>query len=279
MMMIPKSGTFESGGLALHYLEWGAPDAPPVVLLHGLRAYGQWFEEFCEPAAAHLRLIALDQRGRGRSAWAGPGEYTTDHYVADVHALAGALGLARFGLVGHSMGGWNAVAYAAKYPGQVRSLVIVDSAPELDPAGLARIKAELARTPQAFANLAEARAFLAGLHHRATPRSLETRLQWMLAPREDGTLGWRIDPRIFDPNIPRDPPERMWGELAALACPTLIVRGAITDIVTRASCEQMLAALKQGELVEIPRAGHMIVEDNPQDFNAAVIPFLARTMA
>jgi pimeloyl-ACP methyl ester carboxylesterase len=277
--MTPRSGTFRSGGLALHYLEWGAPDAPPVVLLHGLRAYGQWFEEFCEPASAHLRLIALDQRGRGRSAWAGPCGYTTDHYVADVHALAEALGLARFGLVGHSMGGWNAVAYAAKHPGRVRALVIVDSAPELDPAGLARIKAELARTPQAFANLAEARAFLAGLHQRATPRSLETRLQWMLAPNDDGTLGWRIDPQIFDPNMPRDPPGRMWGELAAIACPTLLVRGAITDIVARESCARMLAMLQQGELVEIPRAGHMIVEDNPQDFNAAVIPFLAQTMA
>jgi pimeloyl-ACP methyl ester carboxylesterase len=277
--MTPSSGTFQSGGLALHYLEWGAPDAPTVILLHGLRAYGQWFEAFCEPAGAHLRLIALDQRGRGRSAWAGKGEYTTDHYVADVHALADTLGLARFGLVGHSMGGWNAVAYAAKYPGRVRSLVIVDSAPDLDPAGLARIKAELSRTPASFASMAEARMFLAGLHHRATPRSLETRLQWMLAPRDDGTLAWRIDPQIFDPNIPRDPPARMWGELAAIACPTLIVRGAITDIVTREACERMQATLKHAELVEIPGAGHMIVEDNPQGFNAAVIPFLERTMA
>jgi pimeloyl-ACP methyl ester carboxylesterase len=155
----------------------------------------------------------------------------------------------------------------------------VDSAPDLDPTGLARIKAELTRTPASFATMAEARTFLAGLHHRATPRSLETRLQWMLAPRYDGTLAWRIDPQIFDPNIPRDPPARMWGELAALACPTLIVRGAITDIVTRESCERMLASLKNGELAEIPAAGHMIVEDNPRDFNAAVIPFLQRTMA
>jgi pimeloyl-ACP methyl ester carboxylesterase len=57
------------------------------------------------------------------------------------------------------------------------------------------------------------------------------------------------------------------------------VRGAITDIVTRESCERMQATLKHAELVEIPGAGHMIVEDNPQGFNAAVIPFLERTMA
>lgn len=276
--MRPESGTIASDGLQLHYLDWGPPDAPPVVLLHGLRAYGQWFEEFCEPASGRFRLLALDQRGRGFSDWAGPGQYTTDHYVADVDALVRELGLKEIALVGHSMGGWNAVAYAAKFPARVRALVIVDSAPELDPAGLARIRAELTRTPASFATLDEARAFLSGLHHRATPRSIETRLEWMLKHNEDGTLGWRIDPQIFDPNIPRDPPERMWRELAAIACPTLIVRGAITDIVARDVAERMRAAMPAAELVEIPGAGHMIVEDNPQAFTAAVLPFLERTM-
>jgi pimeloyl-ACP methyl ester carboxylesterase len=276
--MRPTSGTFVNDGLELHYQEWGDPNSPPVVLLHGLRAYGQWFEEFCEPASARLRLIALDQRGRGRSGWAGPGQYTTDHYVADLHALISALGLQGVGLVGHSMGGTNVTAYAAKYPEYVRSLVIVDSAPEPDPAGINRIRGELGRTPSSFASLDEARAFLTGLHARATPRSIETRLEWMLKRNDDGSFGWRIDSKIFDPNLRPDPPERMWHALGKIRCPTLLVRGAITDLVTPDCAQRMLAALRQGELVEIPGAGHMIVEDNPQAFNAAVIPFLQRTL-
>jgi len=277
--MQPTSGTIVNDGLELHYLEWGPPEAPPVVLLHGLRAYGQWFEEFCEPASDRLRLIALDQRGRGRSGWAGPGRYTTDHYVADLHALIRALGLAGVALVGHSMGGANVTAYTAKYPEHVRSLVIVDSAPELDPTGLNRIRGELGRTPASFASLDEARAFLTGLHARATPRSIETRLACMLKRNDDGSFGWRIDARIFDPNLRPDPPERMWQALASIRCPTLLVRGAVTDIVTQACAQRMLAVLRAGEFAEIPGAGHMIVEDNPQGFNEAVIPFLHRTLA
>ncbi len=273
-----RSGTVNSGGLALFYQEWGAADAPPVVLLHGLRAYGQWFEEFCEAAADRFRLIALDQRGRGRSAWAGAGGYTTDHYVADLEALVRQLGLKRFALVGHSMGGVNVSHYAARHPEGVQAVVIVDIAPEFAPEGLARIRAELGRTPPSFATLDEAQGFLKTIHPRATPRSLTTRLEWMLVRQDDGRYGWRIDPQIFDPNMRPDPPERLWQALAAIRCPTLLVRGAITDLVTRECAERVVATLVAGELVEIPGAGHMVVEDNPRDFTAAVVPFLERTL-
>jgi pimeloyl-ACP methyl ester carboxylesterase len=274
-----RHGTIDSGGLALFYQEWGAADAPPVVLLHGLRAYGQWFEEFCDAAADRFRLIALDQRGRGRSAWAGAGGYTTDHYVADLHALVTQLGLPRCAFLGHSMGGVNVAHYAASHPERVQALVIVDIAPEFAPEGLARIRAELGRTPASFGSRDEARAFLATIHPRATARSLATRLEWMLVRGDDGRYGWRIDPKIFDPNMRPDPPERLWQALAAIRCPTLLVRGAITDLVTRECAERVVATLAAGELVEIPGAGHMVVEDNPRDFSAAVVPFLARAIA
>jgi esterase len=271
-------GTVTSGGLELHYQEWGAADSPPVVLLHGLRAYGQWFEEFCEPASARFRLIALDQRGRGKSAWAGPGQYTTDHYVADLHALVEQLELTRLSLIGHSMGGTNVVNYAAMHPFGLKAVVIVDSAPEPDPAGIARIRAEIARTPASFASLDEARAFLAGLHPRATPRSLATRLDWMLKPDADGTIGWRIDPQIFDPSMRPDPPARMWHALAAIQCPTLMVRGAITDLVTRDVARRAIATVAKGEFAEVANAGHMVVEDNPRGFTDVVLPFLLRAV-
>jgi pimeloyl-ACP methyl ester carboxylesterase len=100
----------------------------------------------------------------------------------------------------------------------------------------------------------------------------------MLARSDDGRYGWRIDPQIFDPNMRPDPPERLWQALAAIRCPTLLVRGAITDLVTRECAERVVATLPAGELAEIPGAGHMVVEDNPRDFSATVVPFLERTL-
>lgn len=96
-------------GLRAHYVEWGAPDAPPVVLLHGLRSYARTWEAVAAELDGRYRLIALDHRGRGDSAWDPAGDYSTGAYVSDLEQLADSLALERFTLVGHSMGGTNAI--------------------------------------------------------------------------------------------------------------------------------------------------------------------------
>jgi esterase len=169
-----------ANGLRLHYVEWGQPDSPVIVMLHGLRAYGHWFDEFADVAEQHYRLIALDQRGRGESDWAKDGAYTTDAYVADLAALADQLQLGRFVLMGHSMGGTNAINVTARYPQKVSALIIIDSAPEIDPRGIQRIRSELAQTPKSFATWDEARTFIRRLHVRPSDRHIATRLAWML---------------------------------------------------------------------------------------------------
>lgn len=267
------SNTFTAGGLKLHYVEWGDPAAKPIVMLHGLRAYAHWFDEFAEAAAGRYRLIALDQRGRGASDRAPNGDYTTDAYVADLEALRKHLGLPAMTLMGHSMGGTNAINYTAAYQQHVEALVIIDSAPELHHEGLSRIRAELGLTPKRFDTLTAARAFLRGLHQRASDANIETRLTWMLQEGEGGYV-WRIDNAIFDPRLTPDPPERTWSALRKVVCPTLIVRGALSDLVTRDVVERMLASIPASRQVEIPAAGHMVVEDNPDGFNAGVLPFL-----
>lgn len=267
-------------GLAIRAVSWGPEDATPIVLLHGLRAYAHWFDDFAEAAGDRYRIIALDQRGRGLSDWATDGAYHTEAYVADLQAVAQGLGLSRFVLAGHSMGGTNALAFTTRYPAMVSALIVIDSAPELDPRGIARIGLEMAATPAHFASIEAARAFLRPLHARATARSFETRLHWMLKPQADG-LVWRIDPAIFDAQLKPDPAERGWARLAALRCPTLFLRGAESDLVSRAVAERMAALVarsmrEESRLEEIPGAAHMIVEDNPAAFNDTVLRFLAR---
>ena len=280
--MPSTSGFVHNGSLRLRYVAW-APDVqaakrpPTIVLLHGLRAYAHWFDEFAG-AARDFHVIALDQRGRGGSDWSQEGVYNTDAYVSDLEHLVDQLGLEHFGLVGHSMGGTNSVNYAARHPDRVKALVIVDSAPELDPRGVTRIREEMARTPADFASRKQAYSFLRGLHAQASAANFTTRLEWMLKPEPGGRLSWRIDPAIFTRMSP-DPPQRAWSALANIPCPTLIVRAGKSDLVTPDVVSRMLAALPRGSAVEVADAGHMVLEDNPAGFNGAVIPFLKQAMA
>ena len=252
-------------------MTWGAPSAPPVVMLHGLRAYGQWFEEFAEAAAADFYLIAPDQRGRGTTDWAKDGQYDTDAYVADLLQLADNWPLQRFAIIGHSMGGTNAINFAARYPERVSALVIVDSSPELDPVGLARIARETSSMPLSFDSVTEARTYLRALHAGASERSIDTRLAHALVEK-DGRLTWRLDPAIFP--LRPDPPQRSWDALAAIECPTLIVRAGNSDLVTIECADRMVRTLKHGEGASVPKAGHMVLEDNPEGFTAVARPFM-----
>ncbi|MGQ9369909.1 alpha/beta fold hydrolase [Azospirillum sp. ST 5-10] len=265
---------FVEGPVRLRCVEWGDAAAPAVVMLHGLRAYAHWFDTCAAVLAAERRVVALDQRGRGGSGWAADGRYTTDAYVEDLERLADALGLERFALVGHSMGGTNAVNFAARHPGRVERLVIVDSSPVLAAPGLARIRRELGATPAGFPDRAAARDFLRRLHPRASEDAIDTRVAWMIMDDGAGGVTWRLDGAIFDPRLTPDPPERTWAALRRIPCPTLMVRGALSDLVTPEMVAEILAALPRGAAVEVPGAGHMVVEDNPDGFNAAVVPFL-----
>jgi esterase len=274
--MTSRRIALHDGTLQMHCVTWGSPSAPPIVMLHGLRAYGQWFEEFAEAAATDFYLIAPDQRGRGLTDWANDGRYDTDAYVADLLQLADNWPLQRFAIIGHSMGGTNAINFAASYPERVSALVIVDSSPVLDPAGLARIARETSAMPQSFGSEAEARAYLRALHAGASERSITTRLAVALTER-DGRITWRLDPAIFP--LKPDPPERSWAALAAIECPTLVVRAGDSDLVTIECANRMVQTLKHGEGDSVPNASHMVLEDNPEGFTEVAWPFLKKHLS
>ena len=130
--------------------------------------------------------------------------------------------------------------------------------------------------PQSFDSEAEARAYLRALHIRASERSINTRLAWALVER-DGHLVWRPDPAIFP--LKPDPPERSWAALAAIGCPTLIVRAGDFDLVTVECANRMVQALKHGEGASVPNAGHMVLEDNPEGFTKVAWPFLKKHLS
>lgn len=263
-------------GLRMHYVEWGDAQATPIVCLHGLRAYGHWFDELAVAVSDRYRVLAPDQRGRGETDWAADGDYTREAYVSDVEAFVETLQLGRFILIGHSMGGLNAIHYAARHPGRVLALSILDIGPEIDPTGMQRIRAELGETPAGFDSWQAAKAFLKMRHPKASEENRQTRLTWMLKEGADGRIAWRIDQAIFDPNLKPDDPQQTWDLLSQIRCPTLILRGGESDVLGVDTCQKMLTRIPDGRWVEIPGAGHMVIEDNPEACNAALLDFFNR---
>ena len=134
------------GGLRLSFLEWGNAGRPVLCFLHGGSAHAHWFD-FVTPAfAERFHVIALDQRGHGESQWAEPPAYGTEHFAADLLGFIDALGLTRVTLIGHSMGGHNAMSFAAWHPECVSALVIVDSRPVIPSDRLDRLRRRGERT-------------------------------------------------------------------------------------------------------------------------------------
>ena len=100
-------------GLDLHFLEAGSREAPPVCFLHGGAAHAHWFDRVIPALVDRFHTVSLDQRGHGASAWATPPAYATEDFASDLVALMDHFGWERMALVGHSMGGHNAMGFAA----------------------------------------------------------------------------------------------------------------------------------------------------------------------
>jgi pimeloyl-ACP methyl ester carboxylesterase len=185
-----REGWIYSEGLRLRYVEWGAADAPAIIALHGLRSFAYTWEPVALPLADRFRIIALDQRGRGESDWDPQHRYYTEHYVRDLEALVDHLGLARFVLLGHSMGGSNAFVYAGAHPDRLAGLVIEDMGPGASAGGVGaeRIRRELLATPAQFASWDEAAAFWRTQRPNVPDAAIAARVQHSMKRAGDGTV-------------------------------------------------------------------------------------------
>lgn len=266
-------------GLTLWVTEWGAPDARPIVMLHGIRGYAQTFAGIAQALQPHYRVIAFDQRGRGRSDWDPGRNYYTADYVRDLMAVADRLGLERFDLLGHSMGGINALVFAASHPDRVGRLVIEDAGPGAfeSSRGAERIRHELANTPVAFANWDEATAFMRVLRPTVSEAAREQRLRSMLRPDAAGGFTWQYDHAgITQTRLHPDPARVVDLEpvVRRIQAPTLVIRGGRSDYLQPQMVERMRALNAGITAIDIDDAGHYVHDDQPAAFCEAVRGFL-----
>lgn len=259
-----------------------------MILIHGFSNEARIWDDFVPGVADHYRVLALDQRGHGESDWHPEAAYDYDDFVADLEAVIDGLGIERCVVVGHSLGGRVAMLYAGRHPEKLAGLVIVDSAPELDRRGTTRISMDTAEHKDpTFGSVAEYERMLAHAYPAATPASLKRMAQYGVRKTEDGRYVLRMDTSFRGAVAGAEADaaaiearheayrEEMWDSLEKILCPTLVVRGAASDVVSADVADRMVEeSLAKGQLAVVPQAGHSVMTDNPEGFNKAVESFV-----
>ena len=266
-------------------LEW-SDEGVPLVLVHGFGNEAHIWDDFAPRVAPHYRTIAVDLRGHGDSDHDPEGRYDYDRHVADLEAVTAALGIERLVLVGHSFGGRTSMRFAAKHPERLAGLVVVDIGPEHDPRGTTRIRMEvMQRGDGSFAEPGEYERVLAHNFPAGSPDALRRMAKHELRQRDDGRWVRKADP-AFMAGRPgqseaeaeageKETAKQLWGALATIPCPTLVVRGAASDILSPEIADRMVdEVLANGQLAIVPLSAHSVMTDNPGGFAEAVCGFV-----
>ena len=268
--MRPEGKFIIANNLNLHYLEWGKPSVVPMILLHGLCGNAHYWDFFAHNMRSDYHILAPDQRGHGDSGW---GEsYGPKYYVRDLEAFVAQLGLDNIVLIGHSMGGINAIIYAARYPELVSRLAIVDIGPEIAAVGIERMERELASEPEAFSSKEEAISYMGRIEPRQSDKFIRHQVRYALRQDESGDLRFKHDRALLSTEIRS--PQWLWEYITQVVCPSLVVHGMESDMLAREVAERMGHSLAFGSVVDIEHAGHSVPGDNPNAFEAAVRRFL-----
>ena len=267
---MPKDKFIKINDLSLHYLDWGNSNATPMVLLHGLYSHAYYWDFFARNLASEYHVFALDQRGHGDSGWAK--SYGPKEYVLDIEAFVDNLGLDKFVLIGHSMGGINAIIYAARHPDMISALVIVDIGPEINASGIERMERERASEPEAFGSEEEAISYMKKIESRQSDDFVRYQVKYALRRGEEGRLAFKYDKKLQSTQLRS--PDWLWEYLNQVICPTLLVHGMESDMLATELAKTMGGSLAFGSVVDVERAGHSVPGDNPQAFEAEVREFL-----
>jgi pimeloyl-ACP methyl ester carboxylesterase len=284
----PTSRIYFSQRLRLHYVDWGNPGAPPLLLLHGGRDHCRNWDWVAAALREDWHVLAPDLRGHGDSQWSPDGNYAIAGYVYDLAQLIHQQQLAPVTIIAHSLGGMIALRYAGIYPDCVRKLVAIEGLgpsprrlAERSKNGIAErmqnwineLRSLAGRIPRRYPSIEEAFKRMQEVNRHLTPEQAQHLTQQGVNQNEDGTYSWK-----FDNYVRADPPyemavaeiEELWRQIT---CPTLLVYGR----ESRASnplIDGRDQHFRQGRVVVVDDAGHWVHHDQLAGFLDLVTGFL-----
>ena len=261
-------------GVNIHFREWGLPQLPPLIILHGFDAHSRSWDHVAAALSERYHVIVPDLRGNGESGW-GP-EYSWQLFLEDTLGLMDALELNQAALCGHSMGGRTSYMLASRYPKRVTKLVIVEAVPD-DP------KIRNDDPPmELFETIEDAVALAYKRQPYADKSTLRHEVEHGLKQLEDGKWGKRLDPALYIALWHRQlnpGTELEWLALAKIECPTLLIYGIHSMGKMKGNVARMAQTIPNCKLIEIPDAAHDLPNENPKKFIRQLSHYLGETPA
>jgi pimeloyl-ACP methyl ester carboxylesterase len=286
----PASHTYFSQRLRLHYVDWGNPGKPALLMIHGGRDHCRNWDWTAAAFRDDWHVIAPDLRGHGDSQWSPDGSYTMAGYVYDLAQLIHQQRLAPVAIIAHSLGGAIALRYAGIYPETVSHLVAIEG---LGPSPGVRAergektivermddwireqRALAGRLPRRYASIEDAfRRMQEENPHLSAERARRLTVHGV-NQNEDGTYSWKFDNyvRAFSPyTFNAEEARELWGRIT---CPTLLIRGT-ESWASDPLKDGRAAHFKNAKVVNIEKAGHWVHHDQLEKFLEVVKPFLGR---
>ncbi|MFA7505380.1 MAG: alpha/beta hydrolase [Burkholderiaceae bacterium] len=241
------------------YWEWGAGnEGPPVVCVHGLTRNGRDFDAIAQRLAQRFHVVCPDMIGRGRSdRVADPALYVVPQYISDCVTLVARLDTDKVHWVGTSMGGLIGMSMAALPGNAIASLVLNDIGPAIDPEGLARIADYVGQDPR-FESFEEGERALRALMVDFGPHTDEQfrLLSRHFVVRRGDDWGYHYDPAIAIPFRSAPPATDLWPFYDAISAPTLLLRGAQSDVLAEDVAAQMQSRGPAAQRVDFEGVGH-----------------------
>jgi esterase len=269
----PADKFVTSNGLRIHYVDWGNPGAPPLILIHGLDRVARTFDHVATHFTSRFHVIAIDMRGHGDSSWDPAGRYLVEDHVGDLEALVRQLGLRNITLWGNSTGGRVVQVFAGMHPELVSRVISEDVGPER-PRQISDSYSK--RVAQEEAGWASEEELLAQLRKSSSGTSdavLVPYVRYGTKRRADGRIVWKRDPKLVNGFVPTD----LWRFVREIKAPALYVIGGRSTIVPQATQDELKKVLPQVQIVTMPGLGHYPSDEKPAEFLAIVDEFLRET--
>src|SRR5579863_719392 len=287
----PTSRIYFSQRLRLHYVDWGNPAAPPLLLVHGGQDHCRNWDWVAERLRPDWHIIAPDLRGHGDSQWSPDGNYSMAGYIYDLAQLIHQQRLAPVTIIAHSLGGNIALRYTGIYPESVKRLVAIEGLGPSPKMLAERAKKSLAdrmqawiieqrglsgRMPRRYASIEDAFKRMQEENKHLSPAQALHLTQHGVNQNEDGTYSWKFDNyvRVFPAyDMKGDDIKDLWGRIA---CPTLLVYGN-ESWASNPLEDGRAKYFKTAEIVSFERAGHWVHHDRLDEFLKVVGNFLGES--